>query len=127
MTPRPDPLLKEALPLPPVATRSFDPTETMAVFAEIYDRSAPSPHEVDVKVVVVPDGSSSPVFAATETQTMAASATTRTHGYRAEIPLNGMAPGDYVLRLEASSRAGNHTAAREIPFTVGRSLAVPTH
>lgn len=127
MTPRPDPLLKEALPLPPVATRSFDPKETMAVFAEIYDRSAPSPHEVDVKVVVVPDGSSSPVFAATETQTMAASATTRTHGYRAEIPLNGMAPGDYVLRLEASSRAGNHTAAREIPFTVGRSLAVPTH
>lgn len=127
LTPRPDPLLKEALPLPPVATRSFDPNETMAVFAEIYDRSAPSPHEVDVKVVVVPDSSASPVFTTTETLTMAASATTRARGYRAEIPLNGLAPGDYVLRLEASSRAGNHTAARDIPFTVRRSSVVPTH
>lgn len=127
LTPRPDPFLKEALPLPPVATRSFDSNETMAVFAEIYDRSAPSPHEVDVKVVVLPDSSASPVFTATETLTMAASATTRTHGYLAEIPLNGIAPGDYVLRLEASSRAGNHTAAREIPFTVRRLSVVPTH
>lgn len=126
LTPRPDPLLKEALPLPPVATRAFGNNETMAVFTEIYDRSTPSPHEVDIKVVVVPDRSASPVFTAAETLTMAASATTRTHGYRAEIPLNGMAPGEYVLRLEASSRAGNHTAAREIPFTVSRSV-VPTH
>lgn len=126
MTPRPDPLLKEALPLPPVATRSFDPHETMAVFAEIYDRSAASPHEVDVKVVVMPVGGVNPAFTAAETRTMAASATTRTHGYRAEIPLNGMAPGDYVLRVEASSRAGSHTAAREIPFTVRRLSVVPT-
>jgi hypothetical protein len=49
VTPKPDPVLKNMLPLPPSTARSFGKNETVALFAEIYDRSTPTPHEVDVE------------------------------------------------------------------------------
>ena len=55
---------------------------------------------------------------------MEASSTVRVHGHKAEIPAKDLAPGDYVLRVEASSRAGKHAAVRELPFTVG-TLTTP--
>src|SRR4029453_8404114 len=76
-TPRPDPLLKDALPLPPVATRVFGKDEVIAVFSEIYDRTAPALHEVDVKVSVLPMGGTIPVFTATEAHKMEASSAIR--------------------------------------------------
>jgi len=127
LTPRPDPALKDALPLPPVVTRTFGTDETMAVFAEIYDRSTPTPHEVTITVSVVADGDSVPAFTSTETRPMEASGAMRTHGYRAEIPLRDLPPGNYVLRLAASSSFGGHEAAREIPFTVRPAMAPLTH
>lgn len=127
VTPRPDPRLKEALPLPPVATRSFAKDETIGAFVEIYDRSTPTPHEVDVKVVVVPNGGTIPVFTAADVLKMPASAAMRTHGYRFDVPMKDIAPGDYVLRLEASSRAGSPVAVREVPFSVRAGMARLTH
>jgi VWFA-related protein len=118
VTPKPDPVLKNVLPLPPSTARSFGKNETVALFAEIYDRSTPTPHDVDVKVVVVPNGGTIPVFTTTDTRRMEASAVTRSHAYTAEIPMNELAPGEYVLRIEASARNGNHVAAREVPFSV---------
>lgn len=118
VTPKPDPVLKNALPLPPSTARSFAKDETLLLFAEIYDRSTPTPHDVEVKVVVVPDRGTIPVFTKTETRAMEASATTRSHGYKVEIPMNELAPGEYVLRLEAATRDGKHVAAREVPFSV---------
>jgi hypothetical protein len=100
----------------------FGKDEVISVFTEIYDRSVPSSHAVDVKVSVLPLGGTIPVFTATETREMEASSTLRVQGYKAEIPAKDLAPGDYVLRLEAASRAGNHTAVREVPFTI-RPLA----
>jgi len=118
ITPRPDPLLKDVLPLPPVSTRVFGKDEVISTFAEIYDRSTPASHQVDVKLSVLPLGGTIPVFTATETRDMEASSTVRVHGYKAEIPAKDLAPGDYVLRLEASSRAGNQTVVREVPLTI---------
>lgn len=115
---------QEALPLPPVSTRVFGKDEVISVFAEIYDRSTPASHDVDVKVSVLPMGGTIPVFTATETRNMEASATVRVHGQKTEIPAKDLAPGDYVLRFEASSRAGKHAAVREVPFTV-RTVTTP--
>ena len=123
-TPRPDPLLKEMLPLPPVSTRVFGKNEVISVFAEIYDRSTPALHDVDVNVSVLPKGGTIPVFTAIDTRSMEASPTVRVHGYKVEIPANDLAPGDYVLRVEASSRAGKQAAVREVPFTV-RTVTTP--
>ena len=126
-TPRPDQLLKEVLPLPPVATRVFGKDEVISVFTEIYDRSAPTSHEVDVKVDVVPAGGTIPVFSTAETRAMGASPTVRVHGYKADIPAKGLAPGDYVLRVEAASRTGNHAAVREVPFKITAMTTNITH
>jgi hypothetical protein len=41
------------------------------------------------------------------------------YGYTARIPLTDLPPGPYVLRLEARSRLGDHTAAsREVRLIV---------
>jgi hypothetical protein len=118
VTVKPDPVLKDVLPLPPVATRAFAATETLSVFAEIYDRSSPSPHDVDVTVSVVPKAGGAAVFSSTEARQVPASGSTRTVGHKIEIPLKDLPGGDYVLRVDAKSRAGNVTAEREIPFSV---------
>jgi hypothetical protein len=42
-----------------------------------------------------------------------------TYGHVTNVPLKGVAPGRYVLRVEAQSLLSNGaTAAREIEFTV---------
>jgi VWFA-related protein len=126
VTPRPDPVLKDALPLPPSAARSFAKTDTLSVLAEIYDRSTPAPHDVEVKVVVVPAGGTIPVFAATDTLKMEASSTMRARRHTAEVPMRDLAPGDYVLRLEAAT-GGSHLAMRQVPFSVRPPAARSTH
>lgn len=127
VTPRADARFKDVLPLPPVAGRAFAKNEVIAVFAEIYDRSTPRPHEVEVRVTVLPRAGTLPVFTRSDVRAMTASATTRTDGYKAEIPARDLAPGDYVLRIEASSRAGNHIASREVPFSIRPETMGLTH
>ena len=41
------------------------------------------------------------------------------YGYSAKIPLTGIAPGTYVLKVEARSRLGEGASARrEVQFTI---------
>jgi len=40
------------------------------------------------------------------------------YGYVARIPLKDLAPGRYVLSVEARSRLGGDPAMREVQFTV---------
>ena len=118
VTVKPDPVLKDALPLPPVASRAFTAVETLSVFAEIYDRTTPLAHDVDVITTVVPKAGGAHVFQATERRRVQAGGGTRTAAHTADIPLKPFAAGDYVLKVETRSPDGAHTAAREIPFTV---------
>jgi VWFA-related protein len=118
VTPRPDAVLKDVFPTPPVAARTFGADGMIGVFAELYDRSTPSPHDVDFRVSVRPAAGGAAVFSSTETRSMAASGSVRTHGYKAEVPLKDLAPGGYVVRVEAVSRVGGHAAHREVPITV---------
>lgn len=120
VTPKPDPLLNKVFPAPPVAGRIFAPDETLGVFAELYDRSTPALHDVDFKAAVRPRAGGADLFTTTETRSMAATASPRTHGYKVEVPLKDLAPGEYVLRVEAVSRIGGHRAERELPFAVAR-------
>ena len=118
VTPRPDAQLKELLPAPPVATRVFDPQQTIAFLTELYDNSNRSSHAVDFVATVrdVSDGRT--VFSMRDERTIPASATPRSEGYKGEIPLKDFTPGMYVLRIEVTTRAGNQFAFREVPFEV---------
>ena len=117
-TPKADPVLGHLLPLPPVATRAFTAVETLSVFAEIYDRSTPVAHDVDVTITVRPKDGGAPVYQRTETRHVEAGGGMREAGYKAELPLKQLKAGDYVLAVEARPRGSEHRAVREIPFTV---------
>jgi VWFA-related protein len=127
ITPRPDEKLKQALPLPPVATRTFAKDEVLAVFAEVYDRSTPVPHDINIKTTVLPKGGLLPVFTVADVLKQEASGAMRTRGYTAQIPARELAPGDYVMRIEAASPDGRLTASRDVPFTIRPEITSRTH
>jgi VWFA-related protein len=116
-TAKPDAHLQEHLQSPPVAARAFPGFDTLKVLAEVYDRTTPLAHDVDISVTVQPRDGGPQAFHATETRRVDAGGRGRI-AYTTELPLKGLKAGDYVLTVEARSRAGRHTAVREIPFTV---------
>ena len=54
-TVRPDEPLRQVLPGPPVAARSFPQNDEIALFAEVYDNQASKPHKVDITTTVTSD------------------------------------------------------------------------
>jgi len=107
------------IPVMPAAVRRFEPDDTLAVYAEIYDNGARGGDAIDL-TAEVRHASGAVVFTMTEQRASAAARNDRGgHGFRVDIPLGGLAPGSYVLTLTARSRAdGSATAARDIPFAI---------
>jgi hypothetical protein len=101
-----------------VATRIFDPQETITFLTELYDNSSRSTHAVDFAATVRAANDGRVVFNMRDERTIQAGSTVRTEGYKGEIVLKDFAPGAYVLRVEANSRSGNQFAFREVPFEV---------
>jgi VWFA-related protein len=121
-TASPDPSVnefKDVLPAPPTATREFPRGDTLAVFAEVYDNVPKTPHRVEIVAAVLADDgkvvhTTSDIRKSEELQ-----GATGGYGYTTQIPLAGMAPGRYVLRLTAKSLLGNsEPVTRELEFRV---------
>ena len=55
LTARPDDVMKQVLPAPPVAARAFAQNDELAVFTEVYDNSGNAPHKVDFVTSVLTD------------------------------------------------------------------------
>jgi hypothetical protein len=116
-TPRVDTILRSILPAPPTAVRRFTQADIVDVYAEIYD-NVPQSHHVDVVTTVRPTNGAD-AFTTHSDLSAETSNGGRTFPFSVEIPLRGIAPGSYVLRVEAKSRLNNTPAAvRELPFTV---------
>jgi hypothetical protein len=118
-TPRPDEPLKDVLPAPPSALRTFSQDDELALFGEVYDHSETPAHEVTLEsTVLAADGR---VMDETK-DTIDSSdfdAAKRSYQYSLRIPLGDFAPGRYVLRVEAQSSVANRPAAtRRVGFTV---------
>ncbi|HEY3884356.1 MAG TPA: VWA domain-containing protein, partial [Vicinamibacterales bacterium] len=111
--------LHDVLPSPPTPAREFPRGDTLAIFADVYDNAVSTPHQVDITASVVSDDGKI-IFSKSEVR-----ATDELHGksggygYATQIPLQGVAVGRYVLRLEAKSRLGGADAVvREVEFRV---------
>jgi VWFA-related protein len=117
-TPRPDAQLKDVLPGSPIATRVFDRRETMTFRAELYDNSNRSAETVDFTTSVRAVSDGRVVFRSSDERILEVGNTPRTEAYSGDISLKDLAPGVYVLRVEARSRTGNQFASREVPFEV---------
>ena len=96
--------LGQLLPGPPIATREFASGDVLAFFAEVYENAPGVPaHALDLTTTLrAEDGRV--VFRSEEERSSTELADGRGgYGYTGELPLD-VAPGLYVLRVEARSR-----------------------
>jgi hypothetical protein len=122
-TTNPDPSVnefKDVLPAPPTADRTFPRGDTLAVFTEVYDNNLKTPHRVEITATLLADDGTvvkklSDERKSDEVKGSAAGG----YGYSTQIPLAGMTPGRYVLRVSAQSSLGaGDSVTRDVEFRV---------
>jgi VWFA-related protein len=118
-TVRPDEQLKQVLPGPAVALRSFPQNDEVTLFAEVYDNAGDKPHKVDITASVITD-EGKVMFTANEVRdSTELGGKSGGYGYTTKIPMKDLPPGPYVLKVEAKSRlADMPTASRDIRIKV---------
>jgi VWFA-related protein len=118
-TVRPDEQLRAVLPGPPVSSRTFPANDDIQLFTEVYDVAGPAPHKVDITTTVTTD-EGKVMFKTEETRDSSDLGGQRGgYGYTTQIPLKDLAPGRYVLKVEAKSRLGNaEPVVREVMLNV---------
>jgi hypothetical protein len=90
--------------------------ETLTLFAELYDNSTQATH-TDTVVTTVRDARDGHTVFESRDQ-FEASSRVPALGHRKDIPLKGLSPGMYVLRVEATSSIGDQSMQREVMFEV---------
>jgi VWFA-related protein len=119
-TGRGDDETKDVLPAPATTMRDFRADDTIALFAEVYDNSTTRAHKVDITTAVRADDGR--VLFKTEDQRSSdeLQGARGGYGYTAQVPLASLAPGPYVLRVEARSTLSGEQAPvfRDIEFRV---------
>lgn len=111
--------LSKLIPVMPAAVRTFAATDSIALYAEAYDNDTRAAHDVEL-TLTIRDDVGKVVFTSSDQRSSSELAGGRGgYGFTAGIPLQGLAPGAYVLTLTARSRAsGNATTSRDIPFAI---------
>jgi len=99
--------------------RSFPQNDELVLFAEVYDNAGNTPHKVDITATVTAD-EGKVMFKADEVRDSTDLGGQRGgYGFTTKIPLKDLAPGSYVLKVDARSRLKDAPAAsRELQFTV---------
>ncbi|MGH9346758.1 MAG: VWA domain-containing protein [Vicinamibacterales bacterium] len=118
-TPRPDPELDALLRAPPAVTRDFARTDTLAALFALYHDAKEPVGTVDVAITVAADDGQ--VRFSSDLQITEDNLRKAPHGYGSivQVPLAGLVPGEYVLRVQARSRtADGLIVVRNLPFQV---------
>jgi VWFA-related protein len=118
-TVRADEQLKAVLPGPPISMRTFPQNDEAVVFVEVYDNEGSKPHKVDIVTTVTTD-EGRVLFKTDETRDSTDLGGARGgYGYTTRVPMRDLAPGKYVLKVEAKTRLGNTPpVARELRIEV---------
>lgn len=119
-----DAALERLLPGAPTNLREFPPNDTLAVFAEVYGDEASTPDTVRVRTTVTAEDGT--IAFRTEDDRRADAVPrpgTRTWSHGVTIPLLGMAPGRYVLQVDAGTSPQEPArVSRAVAFTVSPGL-----
>ena len=115
---RPKDPLEKMLPGPLTSYRQFPQADEIALFTEIYD-NVKQAHKTHIVATVKAEGGTQ-VFQTQEDRDSAdLKGSAGGYGFEARIPLKQLAPGLYVLRVEATTQVGERaTTAKEIVFRV---------
>ena len=118
-TANPDADFKGVLPGAPTALREFPRSDVLAVFTEVYDNLTKTPHRVSITSSVLADDGTVVFQAEDERGSEELKGRPGGYGHTTAIPLKGLAPGRYVLRVEARILLSDGaSASREVEFLV---------
>ncbi len=106
------------LPAPPVVSRTFSASDTLTWFAEVYDDSSRAPHVINYTSTVQDANDGRTVAQSQDNRMVEAGAGRQAHGFTTSFPLRDLDPGMYVLRVDASTTIGGHSARHDILFEV---------
>jgi VWFA-related protein len=111
--------LSRILPGPPTVSREFRVGEELALVAEIYDNEVKTPHTVDMATTLRSDDGRVVYSHEDQRSSSELGGSKGGYGHQATIPLKGLTPGLYVLKVEARSRLAKGSAAtREVVFRI---------
>ena len=117
-TVRPKDPLEKLLPGPLTSYREFSPADEIALFVEVYD-NVKQAHKTEIVATVKAEGGQSVFETREERDSSELAGSAGGYGFEARVPLKSLAPGLYVLRVEAAARVGDRpTASKEIIFRV---------
>lgn len=119
LTARTDQALASVLSAPPTAARVFARDDELAVFAQIYDNSGSTPHTVEVVTSVTADAGGIVFINRATRASSDRNGSVSSEDVVTRVPLAELAPGDYILAVEATSQlALDGPARRTVRFTV---------
>lgn len=111
--------LQQLLPGPLSSYREFPQADEIAIFTEVYDNSGDQPHKVDIAAQLKAEGGQTVFQIREERDSSELKGSSGGYGFAARIPLQDVAPGLYVLRVEATSRLDDRpSVARETVIRV---------
>jgi hypothetical protein len=113
-----DPGLLWALGGPATTARVFAPGDTVSAYVELVDAGATAIRDVDL-LTVVRDARGRDVVRSPQPKANAKVAAGQSFAYAVDLPLNALAPGRYVLRIEARASGLPEPLARELAFDIG--------
>ena len=106
-TARPKDPLAKMLPGPMTTYRDFVAGDELALFVEIYDNSSKAAHKVEIEASLKSEGGQSVFTTREERDSSELAGGPGGYGFTARVPLKGVAPGLYVLRVQGTSRIGD--------------------
>ena len=113
------PEIGDALKTPPTTSRVFSSADELSVLAEVYDNQGALSHSVDITASLKAEGRVQ-VFSNSETRSSKElGGASGGYGYTNRIPLKGLAPGLYVLTIEArSTLGGTDKVSRDVQIRI---------
>ena len=120
---RPKDPLEKLLPGPMTTYRDFPQSDEIALFTEVYD-NVKQPHKTEIVATVKAEGGTSVFESREEHDSSELAGSAGGYGFQARIPLKSLAPGLYVLRVEATARIDDRpTVSQETIFRVSPAAA----
>jgi hypothetical protein len=117
-TVRPKDPLEKLLPGPLTTYREFPQIDEVALFTEVYDNIKQA-HKTEIVATVKAEGGQTVFSTREERESSELKGSAGGYGFQARVPLKGIEPGLYVLRVEATAQINDRpVVSRETVFRV---------
>jgi VWFA-related protein len=120
LTVRPKDPLRDFLPGPATSIREFDATDTIALFAEVYENlRTRAAHTLDLKATLRADDGRVIRTVSEQRSSKELRGSAGGYGFAPELSLEGAVPGLYVIHLEAQANIGERpTVSRDVQIRI---------